>query len=355
MKAIRIVAIGEPLVEAEIDTPVPKAGEVLVAVRAAGICHSDAHYRSGVGSLARLPMTPGHEVAGVIESVGEGVGPDRIGDRVCLHYLVTCGKCDYCRRNIGQFCPRAAMIGKDRDGGYAEYLCVPEHNAFTLPDELGYAQAAVMMCSYATVLHALRRARFAEGDSVAIFGTGGLGVAAIGIAGALGASRVIAVDTNSAKLEMARSLGATGIDACDADVVDSIMGATAGRGVDIALELVGLPVTSEQAVRSLGVHGRAAMVGLSDAATSLNMYRDLIGKERDIVGVSDHLSADIDELLALVRHGRLDVDPVISETIPLHGDAVNTVLDRLDDYGGSAIRTVINVDEDSTQLGHGDK
>ena len=130
MKAIRISGIGERLTQTHIAIPIPAAGEVLVAVRAAGICHSDAHYRSGIGSLRQLPITPGHEVAGIVESVGAGVSRERVGKRVCLHYLVTCGKCSYCRGKIGQFCPDVAMIGKDRDGGYAEYICVPEQNAF---------------------------------------------------------------------------------------------------------------------------------------------------------------------------------------------------------------------------------
>lgn len=257
MKAIQITAIGEKLTATELPTPAPATGEVRVAVQAAGICHSDAHYRSGTGSLAQLPMTPGHEVAGIIESVGEGVSADRIGERVCLHYLVTCGECAFCQDNIGQFCPDVAMIGKDRDGGYAEYLCVPEQNAFTLPDEISFPHAAVMMCSFATSLHALRKARFTKGESVAIFGAGGLGVAAIILSTALGASRIIAIDNNAAKVDSARAMGAIGINASDSEVVKSVIEATDGRGVDVALEMVGLPVTSQQAVKSLGVQGRA--------------------------------------------------------------------------------------------------
>lgn len=236
------------------------------------------------------------------------------------------------------------MIGKDRDGGYAEYICVPEQNAFTIPDKIPFAHAAVMMCSFATSLHALRKARFAEGESVAVFGAGGLGAAAIGLARALGASQVIAIDTNSAKLETARSMGATAIDASAVDVVAAVLKATGGGGVDVALELVGLPLTSEQAVKSLGVQGRAAMVGLARAPTAVHTYRDLIGKEREIIGVSDHLAEEIGELIVLVQQGRLDIEPVISKSVPLDEAAVNEVLDALDSYGGKAIRTVISLD-----------
>ena len=343
MKAIRITTLGEALELQEVGKPEPGAGDVRVAVKAAGICHSDAHYRAGVGAVGQLPLTPGHEVAGVIEAVGDGVSADRVGQRVCLHYLTTCGECFFCRKGIGQFCPEVAMIGKDVDGGYAEFFVVPEQNAIALPEEIPFAHGAVMMCSYSTSLHALRKARFVEGESVAIFGSGGLGTAAIGLAKALSASQVLAVDINPAKVAAAESLGAVGIDASIEDVVDTILEHTKGRGVDVALELVGSPIASQQAVRSLGVQGRAAMVGLTNEATEVDMYRELIGKERQIIGVSDHLPADIHELIELVRVGRLDVAQAISRTIDLDQDDVNAVFEELDQYAGEAIRSVISV------------
>lgn len=344
MKAIQICGIGERLRLVDVPKPKPAAGEVLVAVKAAGICHSDAHYRSGVGALAQVPITPGHEVAGIVDSAGPGVSAARVGERVCLHYLVTCGQCAYCQRGIGQFCGEVAMIGKDRDGGYAEYICVPEQNAMPLPDEIPFTHAAIMMCSFATALHALRKARFAAGESVAIFGAGGLGMAAIALSKALGASTIIAVDTNREKVVAARSMGANGIDASDTDPVQAVLDATNGRGADVTLELVGLPITSEQAIKSLAVQGRAAMVGLANAPTPINTYRDLIGKEREVIGVSDHLPEEIDELLSLARNGQLDIAPVVSKTVPLEETAVNAVFDELDNYSGKAIRTVISIE-----------
>jgi propanol-preferring alcohol dehydrogenase len=343
MKAIQIMAIGECLAERKIDTPSPGPGEVLVAVKAAGICHSDAHYRSGVGSLAQLPITPGHEVAGVIEAVGSGVEQSRVGERVCLHYLVTCGECSYCEHNLGQFCVEVAMIGKDRNGGYAEYIVVPAANAIPLPAGIPFTHAAVMMCSFATTLHALRKARFVEGESVVVFGAGGLGTAAILLASALGASTIMAVDHNLAKIDAAKALGAIGIDASSGDVTKAVFAHTGGRGADVALELVGLPVTSDQAVKSLGVGGRAAIVGLSSEPTAVDMYRDIIGKEREIIGVSDHLVSELHELIDLVQQQKLDITPVVSGTVPLDAIAINAVFDALDGGCGNAIRTVITV------------
>src|SRR4051794_25722472 len=121
MKAVRLVRLGEPLIDA--DVPVPPIGpsEVLIRVGACGVCHSDAHYRAGISPIRSLPVTPGHEVAGTIEQAGEQVDHVSPGDRVCVHYLETCGSCDFCSSGNEQFCAKVEMIGKHRDGGYAEF------------------------------------------------------------------------------------------------------------------------------------------------------------------------------------------------------------------------------------------
>src|SRR5881392_2733499 len=170
MKAIRLTRIGNPLEELRIPKPSVGAGDVLIRIKAAGICHSDAHYRAGVSPVARLPITLGHEVAGVVEKTGE---------RVWVHYLATCGQCAFCQRGTEQFCTTVQMIGKDRDGGFAEFIAVPERSVFHLPEEIPFEQGAILMCSSATSLHALRKARLRPGEIVAVFGIGGLGLSAI--------------------------------------------------------------------------------------------------------------------------------------------------------------------------------
>ena len=150
MRAVQLIQIGK-LLENK-DVPIPEIGpvDVLIRVAAAGICHSDAHYRDGISKIDRLPITPGHEVAGVVEKVGADVRGVAPGDRICLHYLVHCGHCEYCRRGLEQFCTTVQMIGKHRDGGYAEFIAVPAKNAFPLPDEISFEIGAIMMCSSAT-------------------------------------------------------------------------------------------------------------------------------------------------------------------------------------------------------------
>lgn len=338
-RAVRLAAPGRPLEDVTIDAPAPGPGEVLVRVKAAGICHSDAHYRSGVGAT-RHPLTLGHEVAGIVESVGAGVATPRIGERVCLHYLVTCGACIDCRAGREQFCATGEMIGKDRDGGYAEFIRVPARNAHPLPEVIPFEHGAVMMCSSATALHALRKARVAPGETVAVFGIGGLGVSALQLARALGAQTVFAVDLNPAKLALATRLGAVPIDANSADPVAAIRAATSGRGVDAALELIGSARAMEQALQSLAPQGRAALAGLTRERLSVAPYRDILGREAEIIGVSDHLASEIGELMRFVARGELDLSLAVARVVPLEAAAINGVLDGLEAFRGE-VRCVI--------------
>lgn len=340
MKAVQLIEIGRPLELREVAVPALAAGDVLVRIRAAGICHSDAHYRAGVSYAGPLPLTLGHEVAGEVAEVGAGVTRVKPGDRVCLHYLVTCGQCHYCNMGQEQFCVQGQMIGKHRDGGYAESIVVPERGVIALPAEIPFEHAAIMMCSSATSFHALRKARLQAGETVAVFGAGGLGMSAIQLARGLGARDVYAVDINPDKLALAESFGATPIDARAADPVAELRRLTDGRGVDVAVELIGLPLTMRQAVQSLGVLGRASLAGITQAPFEVDSYRELIGKEAEVIGVSDHLLQEFPLLIDLARRKMLDLSHVVTRTVALEAGAVNATLDALQRFGGE-VRTVI--------------
>src|SRR5580698_10364568 len=212
MKAVRLTEVGKPLTLENLPLPTIGPEEVLVRVQAAGICHSDAHYRAGTSKVSPLPMTLGHEIAGVAEEIGADVKHIAKGARVCVHYMATCGGCVFCHIGHEQFCVTGQMIGKHRDGGYAEFARIPARSLFVLPEEIPFVQGAIMMCSSATSLHALRKARLQEGESVAIFGFGGLGFSAVQLAKALGAGDVFAVDLNPGKLRLAAQFGAIPID-----------------------------------------------------------------------------------------------------------------------------------------------
>ncbi len=340
MRAVRLVESGRPLQMQYIEIPEPGPRDVLVRVKAAGICHSDAHYRAGVSKVAPLPRTLGHEVAGIIEKCGSDVSRLKEGDRVCIHYMATCGDCDYCNRGHEQFCVAGKMIGKHRDGGYADYILVPARSAFPIPQDIPWTHAAIMMCSSATSLHALRKARLKPGESVAVFGAGGLGMSAIQLSFAFGAGRVYAIDLNPAKLALASRFGAIPVDPAKGDPVSQIRELTSGRGVDVALELIGIPMVMEQAVRCLSVLGRAAIAGITDQTFEVAPYEQLLGREAEIIGVSDHLAEEIPLLVDLAARGRLQLGEAITRTIPLDDGSINSVLDSLEKFE-SPVRVVI--------------
>ncbi len=340
MKAVRLVEVGKPLEAA--DVPIPEIGssDVLIRVAAAGICHSDAHYRAGISKIDHLPLTLGHEVAGYVEQVGRDVTNVLPRDRVCVHYLVHCGTCEFCVRGLEQFCRSGQMIGKHRDGGYAEFIKVPARNAFTLPDEISFEVGAVMMCSSATALHTLKKSRLKPGESLAIFGFGGLGFSALQLARVFECGDVYVVDINPAKLRSAVRMGAIAIDAKAADPVEQIKGATAGRGVDVALELIGSAKTMRQAVLCLGALGRAALVGLTAESMSIFPYMELISKEAEIIGVSDHLASELPALIEFARNGKLRFPPETLRVVDLDAAQINAALDALED-SIDHVRTVI--------------
>ena len=304
MHAVRLTQLATPLIDADIPEPTAGPGEVLVDIHAAGICHSDAHYRAGKGSIT-LPLTLGHEIAGVISGTSQ---------RVALHYLHDDGR----------------MLGKEVDGGYAERIIVPAANAVPIPDGIPFEAAAVMMCSTATAWHALRLAHLRPGESVAILGFGGLGASAVQLAKVLGAGRVFAVDRVPEKLEAAKSFGAI------PTAIEDL------RNVDVALDFAGHPATTLQALRALNRGGRIMIVAINLRMLELDAYRDVLAHERHIIGVSDHTREELVELLDLAHRGSIDISPVITRRVALNAGAINEVLDDLD-AGTRHLRTVITL------------
>jgi 2-desacetyl-2-hydroxyethyl bacteriochlorophyllide A dehydrogenase len=302
MRAVRLLRFGAPLVDADIADREPRLGEVRVEIRAAGICHSDAHYRAGRGHVT-LPVTLGHEIAGITDS----------GQRVAVHYLL----------------PDGSMFGKELDGGYAETIVVPRDNLVPIPDQVPFEQAAVMMCSSATAYHALRLASLQPGESVAILGFGGLGASAVQLAHGLGASDIFAVDRVSQKREIAQEFGAIPI---------------SGElpPIDIALDFAGNADLCRAALRALKPGGRLMIVAINLRALSFDPYADVLARERRIIGVSDHTREELVELMELARAGRIDLSRVITRRVALNAAAINEVLDDLD-RGTAHLRTVIEV------------
>jgi propanol-preferring alcohol dehydrogenase len=302
MHAVRLRQLSSPLIDDDVPEPSVGDGELLVDIRAAGICHSDAHYRAGGGSV-NLPLTLGHEIAGVVRGTGQ---------RVALHYLHDDGR----------------MLGKEVDGGYAESIVVPASNAVPIPDGVSFEAAAVMMCSTSTAYHALRLSALRPNESVAILGFGGLGASAVQLAKVMGATRVFAVDRVAEKQELAASFGAIPASAEEL------------RDIDVVLDFAGHSPTTLQALRALARGGRIMIVAINLRELAIDPYRDVLARERHIIGVSDHTREELVELLQLAQRGVIDITRVITRRVSLEAAAINEVLDDLD-RGTKHLRTVI--------------
>ena len=340
MKAVRFVGVYKPLQMQEI--PIPEIGErdILVRVKAAGICHSDAHYRAGISPVKPIPLTLGHEIAGVVEKIGAQVSAIKVGERVCLHYNISCGNCHYCLTGNDQFCEKVLMLGHYTNGGYAEYISVPARNAIHLPDEIPFEQGATLMCASATAFHALRKSRLKAGETVAIFGAGGLGQSAVQLAKAFGALDVYAVDINDDKLNLAAKYGAIPINGIKVSAVEEIKRLTKNKGTDVSIEMIGLPQTMKQAIQCAGVLARVVIVGLSNRPLEIDTYNELLGNEVELIGSNDHLLQELPLLVELVRRKVLDISRVVTRSVPLDADAINATLDALEKFSGD-VRTVI--------------
>ncbi len=340
MKTVRLIEPQHPLQLQNIPIPIIGENDILVRVKAAGICHTDVHYRAGKSPVHPLPRTLGHEIAGIVEQVGNQVTSCKIGDRICVHYVLSCGTCFHCSTGHEQFCIHGSMIGRYADGGYAEYVSVPQRNLVPLPGEIPFEQGAILMCSSATALHALHKSRLQAGETVAIFGIGGLGISAIQLAFAFGALEVYAVDINTEKLKLAERYGAIPINATSSDPISEIRSLTQGKGVNVAIEMIGLSQVMKQAVQSLAVMGRAVIVGITERPLEIDTYRELLGREAEIIGSNDHLLHELPLLLDLARRGKLKLSDAITHTIPLDANAINQAMDNLENFR-SGVRTVI--------------
>lgn len=174
MKAFRFYEPKSPLKLEEVPAPTIEDNEVLVKIKAAGICGTDLHYKHGRIKPGKIPITLGHEIAGVVEEVGSKVRNVNVGDRVCVHYIISCGNYVHCSQGNDNRCRNRRSIGHHADGGFAEYLSIPSRNAFKLPDEIPFEQGAIIGCAVSTAFRALLVGEFKPGDTVAVFGLGGL-------------------------------------------------------------------------------------------------------------------------------------------------------------------------------------
>jgi propanol-preferring alcohol dehydrogenase len=320
MLAARFKEAGKPFVVEEVDTPKIGPGEVLVEVTAAGICGSDVHFYTGEFKPAKIPLIVGHEGAGIVREVGEGVTHLKEGDHVVLHYVLSCGNCKNCMMGYDNRCRNRLSLGYDIDGTFAEYIKIPARSAIKMADHIPLEWGAITACAVSTAYHAVTVAGFQRGDTVVVFGVGGVGLHAVLWARYFGAGKVIAVDLVDSKLEAARKYGAdVVVNPEREDVLKIVERETDGWGAAAAIECSGSPRAMEQAIKAikgknLFESGTVVSVGLQTKP----FQADFWGLREGRLTVSgDHTRNELRQIIRLIEAGRIDLSESITHRVPL--------------------------------------
>ncbi|CAL9461452.1 Alcohol dehydrogenase [Actinosynnema sp. ALI-1.44] len=306
MKAAVVTELGAPLEVREVPVPAPAAGQVLVRMEASGICHTDIHAANGDWPVKPVPpFVPGHEGVGVVEAVGGGVDPARIGTRVAIPWLGhACGECSYCVSGWETLCEQQRNTGYSVDGCYAEYTLADARYVVPVPAGVSTVDAAPLTCAGVTTYKAVKVAGVRPAERVAVFGIGGLGHLAVQYARIAGGFTA-AVDVEDAKLDLARELGAD--HAVNARATDPVAALAAWGGVDVAIATAASPESFRQAFASVRRGGRLVCVGLpADGVLPVPVF-DLVLKGITVVGSIVGTRQDLAEVFALHAAGRTRV------------------------------------------------
>jgi len=339
MRAVRLYAPGDMRFE-EAPRPEPGPGEVLIRVRAAGLCRSDIHFYLGhLGPLAKSPVIMGHEGAGVVEEVGPGVEDLSEGDKVCVHYVLSCWECEYCLTGRDNICERIRCLGFEEDGTFAEYVRIPARNAVKVEGPVPFDQLAITGCAVVTPFHAARMAGLKPGESVAVFGIGGVGIHALQVAKLFGASRLIAIDIADYKLRVAEEVGADlAVNAVSEDPIEAIRRGTGGRGVDVCFVCVGARKAVEQALRCVKTGGRVILVGYCTQPIQVDAM-DFLSRELQLRTSIEHTLSDLRTVVGLVEKGLLDPSLAITHRLPL--GRVEEAFSMMEEGKGEPIKIVL--------------
>jgi 6-hydroxycyclohex-1-ene-1-carbonyl-CoA dehydrogenase len=338
MKAALFLGPHRPLELAEVPVPTPGTGEVLVKVAGCGLCHTDLHYIDhGVETFKPPPLILGHEAAGTVAALGPGGNGYAVGDRVLIPAVLSCGRCGFCRQGRENLCTNLVMLGNNVHGAYAEYIAVPGKDLVPVPAGIPLERACVIADAVSTPYHAVKhRGRVRLGDTVAVVGCGGVGLNVIQCAAAAGA-RVVAVDLNDERLELARALGARDtVNPRAVERVDKAVRTLTAGGVDVAFEAIGTPGTIELAFGLLRRGGRLCVIGYSHEPVTVSAAR-LMYYELEIVGSLGCGAGEYPEILGLVCAGKIKLEPIVSGTVPLSD--INDGFDRL--RRGEGVRWVV--------------
>jgi len=336
LKSAQIIEPNKPLEINESELPKPNGNQVIVKVRSTGVCHSDLHlweggYDTGDGFMkvtdrgVTFPVTPGHEVVGNVEEIGDSVQGVNIGDLVLVYPWIGCGECTTCEKGNTNLCESPKSLGVFQDGGYAEYVLVPDAKFLAKIDNLDPDAAASLACSGLTAFTAVKKALTNSPENILIVGAGGLGLMGVQIANALTKANIICADLDDEKLESAKKLGATHIiNTKESDAVKKIMSICNEKGVDSIIDFVNAPPTVKMDLSLVRKRGNIILVGLFGGSVELSLVSIPL-KAITIQGAYTGNYNDMLELIKLAQRGV--INPIVSKHYKL--DDANTALDDL--------------------------
>ena len=336
MKSAQIIEPNKPLEINETELPKPNGNQVIIKVKSTGVCHSDLHlweggYDTGDGFMkvtdrgVKFPVTPGHEVVGSVEEIGDSVQGVNIGDLVLVYPWIGCGECTTCEKGDTNLCESPKSLGVFQDGGYAEYVLVPDAKFLAKIDNLDPDAAASLACSGLTAFTAVKKALTNSPENILIVGAGGLGLMGVQIANALTKANIICADLDDEKLESAKKLGATHIiNTKESDAVKKIMSICNEKGVDSIIDFVNAPPTVKMDLSLIRKRGNIILVGLFGGSVELSLVSIPL-KAITIQGAYTGNYNDMLELIKLAQRGV--INPIVSKHYKL--DDANTALNDL--------------------------
>jgi propanol-preferring alcohol dehydrogenase len=328
MKAARIVKVNEPLQVQELQTPTPKGTQVLVKIQSSGVCHSDVHvwegYYEGIGGQqlktidrgVKYPLTPGHEIAGIVDSLGDQVEGFSKNEKVLVYPWIGEGLCPACRVGEENLCDKPRSLGVYTDGGYAEYVLIPSYKYLVkIGDDMDTDTSAPLSCAGLTAYGAVRNANLKPDDNVVIIGTGGLGLMAIQLAKAVTGAKIIAMDLDDSKLKAAKENGADAmVNSKKEDPVKAIMELTSNLGADAVIDFVNASKTVEIDMQLLRRRARVVLVGLFGGELKLNLVT-MPTRAYKLIGSYTGTLSEMVELVSLAKRGI--IKPVVSNRFKL--------------------------------------